>query len=492
MNIIRYILKFIYKKMTKKNPEVSENMETPETKHELKNLELNILSNSKDRKNFEALSKDPVLKKWLNKILNKGLDYKFESIKETSNEKVDYYIWRMIEKHPELISFIGWELNLPVKIWENNNKTKFSQLSIEQKLKFTALVNVYRNNAINFDKIDTSKIIEKYREYLENLLKEATSRLNTTMKNNKNVFWYVKGKEVLKNAYWLTELEIDKMLEYIELVQNHPEYISWSNWLYEFSPQLASTWKWIVFWILIWLALAAWGYFTYKYISNLFKLDKPETRVYWDHTEITNFEEVFKLMSAQVETSSNRREFEEEGIWHFDESTWWWAIWGVKWVWNKLIDVANSVQSRKLDLEVKTEMGYLFDIKTAKCYVEVKNWKWIFHVRVKKPEVKITNTEAKIHKSSRERINMDKFDDFELRAVETLKKEAIDEAKKPENIQKAKESLRKDMLSVFSNTWFANSQMVILAEDVQDVIIEYEDEQPRYFDPENKKTLVNN
>jgi hypothetical protein len=34
--------------------------------------------------------------------------------------------------------------------------------------------------------------------------------------------------------------------------------------------------------------------------------------------------------------------------------------------------------------------------------------------------------------------------------------------------------------------------MVILAEDVQDVIIEYEDEQPRYFDPENKKTLVNN
>jgi hypothetical protein len=47
---------------------------------------------------------------------------------------------------------------------------------------------------------------------------------------------------------------------------------------------------------------------------------------------------------------------------------------------------------------------------------------------------------------------MDKFDDFELRAVETLKKEAIDEAKKPENIQKAKESLRKDMLSVFSNT----------------------------------------
>ena len=73
--------------MTKKNPEISENMETPETKHELKNLELNILSNSKDRKNFEALSKDPVLKKWLNKILKKGLDYNFESIKD-----LDVYI----------------------------------------------------------------------------------------------------------------------------------------------------------------------------------------------------------------------------------------------------------------------------------------------------------------------------------------------------------------------------------------------------------------
>ena len=481
--------------MTKKNPEISENMETPETKQELNNLEINILNNSKDRKRFETLSQDSVLKKWLEKIFKKSLENKVNEFEKNHNkyskESVDYYTSHIIKWHPELISFIAWELNLPIRNEKDKTKVKFSQLTFDQKLSFMALMEVFWDyNGDSYKKAKTSNIIDKYWKYMDKYTKEATDNFNKEMDKNKNIVWLIDLEKVLINNYWLNDAEYAKFKEYIELIQKHPEFVWWR--LEKFKLQQAWWWDRKSFRSAVKVIVIVWGMIRWlNQIKWCYSLKTPETRVYWDHTEITNFKKVFKAMSAQAETFSNRREFKEEGYGHIDES-WWFFIWGWKKIINGVIDAANSVQSRKLDLELKTEIGYLFDFDTVQCTVEIKDWKWYFYVKVKKPEVKITNTEAKIHKSSRERINMDKFDDFELRAVETLKKEAIDEASKPEKIEKAKEYLRENLLSHFQVTWFANSQMTILAEDVQDVIVEYEDEKPRYYDPENKKTLVNN
>jgi hypothetical protein len=46
--------------MTTKNPETLRELESPSTKQELKELELSV---SRDRENFEKLSKSPVVKK---------------------------------------------------------------------------------------------------------------------------------------------------------------------------------------------------------------------------------------------------------------------------------------------------------------------------------------------------------------------------------------------------------------------------------------------
>jgi len=70
----------------------------------------------------------------------------------------------------------------------------------------------------------------------------------------------------------------------------------------------------------------------------------------------------------------------------------------------------------------------------------------------KKPELKIISEKAQVLNSRREWINMDKFDDFELRCIEDLKKEAMEEANKPEEIKKAENSFKKNLLSIFKNT----------------------------------------
>ena len=422
----------------------------------------------KDRKRFENLSKDLDIKKWLKKIMQKWLNWEIEAfgdIAKYSKQTVGYYTSEVTKDHPELISFIAWELNLPIKTDKSRIDFHFSALSFEQKLNAIALYNTRKSFWPNFKKIETKKIISKHKSYMKQFSDKVTNDLNSRI-NKKKILWFVDLDNVLKSEYWLTDKECKKVKEYISLIQKHPEYVWW-----RMKPQKAGFWTWFAVGAIVTAIIWVLGYFAY---DNIFSLKSPETRVYWDHTEIENFEEVFKIMSAQAYTTSNQREFREDWFGHLDESNGWAIIKLGKRVWNKIIDVWNLVQSRKLEIEVKTEVGYFFDFKWTRCFVEKKNWKWIFRIKTKRPEVKIINTDAKINKSKRELINMDKFDDFELRAVDTLKKEAIEEAKKPENLKKAEESLRKNLLGMWKMSWFASSQMVVHKEDVYDVIIEYE------------------
>ena len=126
--------------MTMSNPEALQNPEVPGTRKELKALESNV---SADYKEFETLLKDNSLKKWLEKIMRRGLSWRIESFAQSYNsiskERVGYYTARMVKHHPELISFIAWELRLPIKTDKSRVEYDFSALSFEQKLSFMAL-----------------------------------------------------------------------------------------------------------------------------------------------------------------------------------------------------------------------------------------------------------------------------------------------------------------------------------------------------------------
>lgn len=455
--------------MTTKNPEALENLETPETKQELRTLETQI---TWDRRKFETLSKSSILKRWMEKIMKKWLEGRIKTFEENHNkytkESVDYYTESMVKKHPELINFIVWDLKLPVRTNDSWIKIKFSQLSFEQKLNFMALMeSSWDYTGDWYKKAKVSEIIDKYWKYMWDFTKEVTDKFNNSIDKNKNFLWLVNLEGVLKNDYWLTDSEYKKMKEYLDLIQKHPEYVWW-----RMKPQEA--WNGLWYLIVAWLSILLWVMWT-LYFQNVWRVKPTERVMYWDRTEIVDFREVFQVMSAYAKTDSHRRQFEEDGIGEFDETTWTWIEKAGKTVWNVFIDAANTVQRRKLDLQLKTEIWYFFDAETATCSVERKNWKWIFHIKLKKkPELKIISEKAQVLNSRREWINMDKFDDFELRCIEDLKKEAMEEANKPEEIKKAENSFKKNLLSIFKNTWFANSQMVIEGKNVEDVVIEYE------------------
>ncbi len=494
-----------------RNPETPTNPEVPETRQELGTLETQV---TWDRRKFEALLKNSTLKSWLNKIFKKEAETTISTFwawyKENElNRHLSIESWtrRAIKAHPDLAGFICWDLWLPYEelAVRGMKNTKFSQLTLEQKMWFISFQEALRYYNWDISRISSRAFIKQCQTLTTQHIKSMTDRFNVKLTSSQNLIQEVAGvvdlEKVLKKEYWFTENECKKMSEYLELIQKHPEYVTWVSDL-KVNKAMAGWW-WMLIWIWIWIALSIWWYFTYKYISGLFEPNPTEVRVYWNRTEVKNFKKVFKAMSAQAESYSNRRRFEEEGYGYLDESSWWLIVRGINITRNTIRRGANLVQKRELDLEVNTEVGYLFDFETVDCIAEIRDWKWYFYLKVKKPEVKIMKTETKIHESSRERVNMDKFDDFELKSVETLKNEALKEANTPEKIQQAKEFLRENLLSQFKITWFANHTMVIPAEDFEDVIVVYEDEQNKLpgfdrgngnqsrFDSENKKTLVN-
>ena len=470
-------------------PETLRESEAPRTEQELRTLEAQV---SWDYRKFETLLKNTTLKSWLDKIIKKESEttistfWKWYKDNELSRHLfIESWTKRAINMHPDLAGFICWDLWLPYSETSYISGTKFNELTFEQKMWFISFQEALWYYSWDISGISSNDFINQCKALMNEHAKSMTGRFNAKLTSSQNflqeVTWLVELKKFLKKEYWLTDTECEKVEDYIELTNKHPEYVWWvsNEWIkpveawWFFSPQFWSAVKrLIIAWLVIWWV---------NELKSCASLTPPETRVYGDSTEITNFKEVFRVMSAQVDTDSHRRQISEEWLWHFDERTGCRIAKWAKWVWNRIIEWINVAQHRNLDLELKTQIGYLFDFETAKCNVEVKNWRWIFHVKVKKPEVKIVSEEAKIYKSRRERINVNQFDDFDLRAVEILRKEALDKAKKPENIEKAKESLRNDILSVFKTTWYANSQMIILAEDVQDVVIEYIDDELHVF-----------
>ena len=375
-----------------------------------------------------------------------------------------------------MISFVRWELWLPIMTEKSGAKCEFSTLSFEQKLKFLALNEADYDYWSGLHNVWAKEIINRYKIWVDRFMKETTDKFKSRMKSNKNILGLVPLEKILKDEYWLTDTEYEKVAEYLKLIQDHPEYYVWASW----KNLLSISWVGIgvLIWIWISLVLAGIGYYAYKKINNPFWLQETEQVASWGSVEMVNFEECFEIMAAKAtyaikdENGEDATTTYEEDAIKFNEG--WPRRLKVtkKWIENTI----NFFEWRSIDLKARIDVWYKFDAKSAKCTVEKKpNWKWIFHVKIKRPELQIMDVKAEVVRSSREKIiNLSKFDDFEMRALEDVKEKTLKKADNPENLAASKESLRKSMLSVFKTTWFANSQMTIYGEDVEDVIIEYE------------------
>lgn len=464
------------------NPETPKSPEIPGTKYELKTLKTDV---SWDYKKFETLSKNSSLKSWLSKILKKessGIISAFEKDfrKQEQNWITIESIGRLIcNYHPDLIGFYRWDLWLPYEDFQtpqNQHKmknTKFSQLTYEQKMKFMPLYNLLRSygfNASKISKISSKDIIDKYNNYARVNQKIITDHFNQTVKSNEIAFWYVNLENVLKKNYWLTDTECKKMKEYIELIQKHPEYVWWK---FKKQVEQAGSGLWYLIAYLIGAATMILWYYAYQWI---FWLKQTEQVASWGTVELANFEECFEILAAKAEYVI-KDESGDDGVVNYKEDALkfnegWPRLLklGKKWI----EGVVNYFEWRSIDMKAKFNVWYKFDAKSAKCSVEKKNWKWIFRVKIKKPTLAIIDEEVEVVRSKREKIvNLNKFDNFELKALEDLRKKTLRKANTEENMRKSKESLRKSMLNVFRTTGFASSWIVIDGKDVQDVVIEY-------------------
>ncbi len=457
-------------RMTTPSPEVPKNPENPGTNYELKTLKSNV---SADYKKFETLSKDASLKKWLEKIIKNGLKWRIETFAKSHNsiskERVGYYTARMVKNHPELITFISWELWLPIKTDKSRVEYEFSALSFEQKLSFMALYETEYDFWSNLKNVKTKQIIDKYKSYIKQFSEEATKSFNRKVDDNK-ILGFVNLEKVLKKEYWLTDSECKKMKEYLELVQKHPEYVWWD---YKKQIEQAGSGWWYLIAYLIGAATMVLWYYAYQWI---FWLKKTEQVASWGKIEMVNFEECFEIMAAKSEHVV-KNDNGEDGVKNYKENAIEFNKDGSRWL-DPLKDwvetVVNYFEWRSIDMKAKIKVWYSFDAKNAKCFIEKKNWKWIFHVKIKKPTLNVISRDVEVVRSNREKIvNLDKFDDFELRALKKVEEEALESANTPDNLKNTKESLRKSILNVFRATWYAGSGMVIEGKDVQDVIIEY-------------------
>ena len=448
------------------------------TKKELSDLNLSIWPD-KDKEKFEKLSKDRALNRWLNKILAKWLSDRINIFNQNYNKythkKVEDFTFDRVKARPDLTTFICWELWLPINtkyvpIIEIGNtksesdKWSFSLLPLEQKLKFMALYETKDYFWNNFAKVWASEIINRYHVYMKSFIDEATKNFNKNI-SDKKFLGFVNLKNILKDEYGLTDTEYEKMEEYLKLIQQHPEYVWW-----DMKPMQS----WAKERIIIWLTLALLAAIGYIYIEKTFRLKEPETRIYGESTEIKNFKEVFKIMSLETELTSNTRVIEWDPLGYYDEETWCEVIRTIKKGSNIVRKIINDsgIESRRLELQVDTEIAHIFDFETAKWNVELKNWKWTIHVEVWEPELKIIDTDVQIFNSKRELINLDRFDDFDIQAVETLKQEALDKANTPEVLEKAIRSLGKNILTLYHINWIATSDFCIKGDDIETVIVE--------------------
>ena len=484
----------------------TKNLETPredvnETRRDLNELESEIrlqetgddkpkikyIEKSKTNEKLEKLSKDPDVKNWFDKIAWKWLANTISTFekdylwKETKNKwGIETRTRTIIQKHPDLRYYLCWNLWLPYQETVGK-RTKFSQLTFEQKLWFMAVYNTLRLKNFDASKFDSKMFIEKCQGYKNDYWNSMMNHFNNEIQKYTQMVWpftgnnYLNLKRLLKESYWLTDTECKKMTDYLTEFQKEAEK-SWVTeaWL---KPRV----KWVLYGLWA-LALMIAGAVAFNYFSDKANpLAETETKESWGEANLYLSEDVFQIISkrnhyrAEKDGKPVSKHFEEKAI-EFKKDGWLGILHeGI------IEDAINYFEWRKLDLKYDIEIWYIFDGK----WMEIKakkndKWEWEVTVKVKKPIPEAMGYSFEVTRSKREKIfNLNKFDDFEFRAAQSCIDDALNKAKDSKHIEEARTALEEGLKDHLNNTWICVPNWVwtlmIKAGDIKNVKVEYID-----------------
>ena len=445
---------------------------------------------------------NPTFKSWIDKIVEKEAESIINSFEKSYEESgwlpIEQWVWFIQNKHTDLIRFVCWDLWLPYKsdiYLDPEQWTKFSDLTFEQKMWFMCLKRTFDSYKGNIDNVSSEDFINKYYSIYTWTVEVISQNFNNRIKKDAlelptgfdfNTFtvdsaYYIKRSKFLKDNYWLTDEEISKFKDLKDLLEKHPEYKDNPELMVQECgiKEVYGIAKIILALVVIGV-LVRWFREVKNFFMLYFWLEETEMKSEWT-VEIENFAESFEIMAlkAQIGTRDDNWNpwyvrYSEDAI-KFKEG-WWRLIRNGK---NLIEKAINTVAWKSIDLMANLEAWFLFDAENAKAFAEKKkNWKWIIHIKIKHPrcEVNVIDAQAK-HNGGLVTVNLPKFEDFELRALDSLKSQALAQVNTPENKKKAEESLRKSILKVFRTFWFAKHGIVIDGDDIEDVKIEYTDDE---------------
>lgn len=448
--------------MATKNPETPKSPEIESINEDLGGLKTEMFS-VKDRKDFETLSNNPTLKKGLNKLFNK-------SCKQAFSEEWKHYeklnVWKTIEnilkKYPDLWFEISW------KLWLSLSERKFSNLSLQQKLNFTAL----------HESIFWKNILYKKNPSSQDIL----SRINQNSRSNfnkinrqferKNVKNFLDLEKTLKE-FGLASDEIWKVKEYLVILKKHPEFIYWRNKTIE----AGSGWWYAIVGI---LAFALWALWMH-YIDNIWKIN-PESTIDITRPEIITVEEPESILKFMVTKWKFGKDPDKPIRWRDeikmftinDDDAWW-----KKFAKEKI----NTIQSREIVMDLSWDVLWGFDLDKW-CQIDIKTnypsmWKWVAFIQLPEPDIMILNDEAKVVSEDLERIHVSEFKNAQEKLRQRLRGEAEIWIKKDEDFRDMTKREAKDNL-------------LKLLKNLKPYWMNIEDVEIRFFNPEKWETLYKN
>ncbi len=341
------------------------------------NLELLNLNKGieKDKKQFETLSKDPLVISWVEKISKKCCERVFgKEWKKISGINVQETI-NKAEKAPFMRMYIESILWLKDII-------NFNSMTTQQKLNFFALHKVLEDK-----KIQENNIVDKTNKLLNQYQSKINNEFKWTNISNLGIL-----KNTLLKDYWLTDKEAEKLKEYLLIVKKHPEFIwemrvleSWSN---------------------VWWFIAIWFAFLLGVIW-MYSVEHFWDKKWWikinSYSTTTEMKEILHILSYQT-TFRTYSEWEAP-LFDIDNNNWWFEVLKpIKWV-------LNQFETRKVGMIVEWQAALKFDFKK---YCEMQTYvdnQWSVSVKIKlpEPEIVVQNTTATVIDEKNEIIHIKDF-----------------------------------------------------------------------------------
>lgn len=413
---------------------LNENYDSP--KEKLITLEREV---TKEYKEFQKLSKDNNVVKGLTKVFDKCWN---EVIKDEAEKIGNLDVWaemkNILKNHPELWEYISGTLKLPL------SNVKFSQLNTQQKINYLALHDAFRYRRL--------KQLQWHKEptNAENIINNCTANLKAYQAkidskfSGKNISNLLALEKTLKDDFWLSAIEAQQVKKYLKLIQDHPEYVSGLN-------IKEAWWKAYGITFLVGLVMGAiWMY----WVSHLG--DRPETKVYGWVTEISEPQEILKLLTQESEFvkawSIEKQMFTVDSNDSFIVQLW--------------KEAANRLQSTRIDMKVEGKLAIAYNLQEY-CKMEIDHETGIVNLTVNQPDVVITDWHAEIMNKNREWVHEKNFDNAEMELQDQLKQQAIDDAKnKADFYEKAKDQTRYQLLKLFK-------AVKPHGVDIKDVVVNY-------------------